>query len=114
MGINNNKKSRTQKTEINELNSSNKTLTTISLIKSIYITKRVLSYLDQRKHLNIIKYNNKLKTLLNYDINQYKALSQKYIEYFKNGIIKEYLTESNELIYEGEYLNGKRNSKGKE
>ena len=55
MGINNNKKSRTQKTEINELNSSNKTLTTISLIKYIYITKKVLSYLDQKKKK--IKYN---------------------------------------------------------
>ena len=51
MGINNNKKSRTQKAEINELNSSNKTLKTISLIKSIYITKKVLSYyLDKRKN----------------------------------------------------------------
>ena len=114
MGINNNKNLNKQKAEINEINSSNKSFTNISLIKSIYITKKVLSYLDQKKKLNIIKYNNKLKTLLNYDIDQYKTLSQKYIEYFKDGMAKEYLTESNTLIYEGEYLKGKRNGKGKE
>ena len=32
----------------------------------------------------------------------------------KNGIGKEYILVTNKVIFEGEYVNGKRNGKGKE
>ena len=34
--------------------------------------------------------------------------------YEENGKAKEYSDDDNNLVYEGEYLNGKRNGKGKE
>ena len=45
----------------------------------------------------------------------YKILSERYI-IFENDKRKgkEYLTFNDQLIFEGEYLNGKKNGKGKE
>jgi len=47
------------------------------------------------------------------DIKDYKKISGKYRIGEKNGKGKEYLIESNKLIFEGEYLNGEKNGKGK-
>ena len=44
----------------------------------------------------------------------YKYLGERYIIYESNGTGKEYYVYNDELIYEGEYLNGKKNGKGKE
>ena len=103
-------------------------------VKSSYIIKIILSYIRDERKLDLIKYNKKLKKILKINLNDYKALSGKYIirdeigkyniysfednkllfrgEYFK-GEGEEYNNES-KLIYKGEYLNGKRNGKGKE
>ena len=50
------------------------------------------------------------------DVNNknYKLFKRKYVIYDKNGLAKEYGLFDNKLIYEGEYLNGKRNGQGKE
>ena len=38
-----------------------------------------------------------------------------FFEYISNGYVKEYNgNDDNKLLYEGEYLNGQRNGKGKE
>ena len=49
--------------------------------------------------------------------NNYQLFNERYFIYEKDGIIKEYkygLTNNKKLIFEGEYLSGKRIGKGKE
>ena len=59
-------------------------------------------------------YNKLFQNNLLVDIKNYKKMSGKYKIGDKSGKGKEYLIESNKLIFEGEYLNGERNGKGKE
>ena len=105
-------------------------------IKSIFFIRIIFSYIDEKRKLDTIKYNKNLQTLINVNIINYKILSQKIIikeiteekeiwkiynsmnnnlifegEYL-NGIGKEY-NDDGKVLYEGEYLNGKRNGKGK-
>ena len=82
-------------------------------IKSIYILKILFSPLDDGIKLKLLRYNKNLQTKIDINIMNYKRFSNKYIIKEEN-IIKEYNIYNNELIFEGEYLNGKRNRKGKE
>jgi len=69
--------------------------------------------LKERK-LQIISHNKHLIKLLNINIIDFRRLSKRYIIFEKNGKVKIYNSSSDELIFEGEYLNGKKNGKGKE
>ena len=105
-------------------------------IKSIFFSRMIFSYIDENIKLNIIKYNKNLQTLINVNIINYKILSKRIIikeitkekeiwkiynsinndlifegEYL-NGIGKEYDSRG-DLLFEGQYLNGKRNGIGK-
>ena len=51
-------------------------------IKSKYILKKILSNLFQEIKLNLVKYNNKIKEILNIDLIDYKYLSGKYFIFF--------------------------------
>ena len=95
MGTHNNKSSNIQKEAKNQINDTNisYSYSNLNLIKSIHITKKILSYLDKRKELNLIKYNNKFKSHFGYNIEDYKNISKIYIKVSKDGIIKEYLIE---------------------
>ena len=53
-----------------------------------------------------------MKNLNDININHYKFFSNKYIEYDTGIKGKEY--DDGRLIFEGEYLEGERNGKGKE
>ena len=81
-------------------------------IKSSYITIEIFTYLDPKRKLKMIRYNKTLQSLLSIDIMKYKILSGRYIIYDTNEKLKgkEYnlYNERNIMIYEGEYLNGKR------
>jgi len=57
--------------------------------------------------------NKLFQNLLLVDINNYKKVSGKYKIGEKNEKGKEYLIKSNKLIFEGEYLNGKKMEKEK-
>ena len=83
-------------------------------IKSIYFLKMVFSYLDDRRKLELIKYNKIFKNQLNINIIYYKLYSKKYLIFDAKRKVKEYDKNNGNLIFEGEYLNGKRNGKGKE
>ena len=83
-------------------------------INSSFIIKNIFSFVSEKQLLNLIKYNKLIQNLLSVDITNYKKISFKYKIGEKNGKGKEYLIESNKLIYEGEYLNGKKNEQGKE
>ena len=61
----------------------------------------------------MIKYNKFFQKLFGLNIEYYKKVSEKYKINGINGFGREY-SKYNSLLFEGEYLNGKRNGKGKE
>jgi len=82
-------------------------------IKSSFIIKRIFSFLSEKKILNLIRHNKELQKNFVVDIKDYKKVSGKYKIGGKNGYGKEFIINTNILIFEGEYLNGKRNGIGK-
>ena len=82
-------------------------------IKSDYIIKEIFSFQDERRKLDIIKYNNFFQKKISVNIKNYKMVSGRYKIMGINGIGQEYDIYNDKLIFEGEYKNGKR-YKGKE
>ena len=82
-------------------------------IKSLYFVKALFSFLDNGCKLRLIKYNKSLQNTINVSLIDYRRYSETYIIYETNEKGKEY-NLYDKLIFEGEYLNGKRNGKGKE
>ena len=82
-------------------------------IKATFFFKVIFSCLEKRRKLDIVKYNKNLQNKLDLNIKHYQVFSGRYILYESKGIGKEYNAYTNELLYEGEYSNGKRNGKGK-
>ena len=81
-------------------------------IKSIYFSKILFSFLDDGVKLNLLRYNKNLQIKLDINIMNYKRFANKYI-INEDNVIKEYNIYTDKLLYEGEYLNGKRwNEKG--
>ncbi len=91
-----------------------KSKTNIRDIKCKYRRKEIFLFLEEKQKLNIIIYNKELKKELSVNIEDYKRSSGKYKIGEKDGIGKEYILNTNILVFEGEYLNGKRHGKGKE
>ena len=85
----------------------------MKFIKSLNILKYLLSHIDYLKKLKFIKYNKYLQEKLSINIKDYKTYKDRYIIYETKFRGKEY-DRNNELIYEGEYLNGEKSGKGKE
>ena len=83
-------------------------------IKSKYIIIFILSYLNEKTKLEIIKYNKKIQNILDITLTNYKFWSTSYIIYESNKKGKQYDGNEDYLEFDGEYLNGKRNGKGKE
>ena len=73
-------------------------------INSSFIIKNIFSFLSEKQILNLIIYNKQFQNFLLVDIKNYKKISGKYKIGEKNGKGKEYSIETNELIFEGEYL----------
>ena len=87
----------------------------INEIKSFFNLNEVFSFLGNRKKLlNMIIYNKQLQKKLGVNILDYKNLSKICKIVKKDGQGKEFTIDTNKLIFEGEYLNRKRNGKGKE
>ena len=82
-------------------------------IKSLKISKQILFLLDEKTKLDLVKYNKTLQNKININLINYICFSGKNIVYGEKGIVKEY-DDNGQLIFEGEYLNGKRNGKGKD
>ena len=83
-------------------------------INSNYILKIIISNVNEKRKLNLLKYNKALQNQMNISLINYKLLSRSYIIFEKNGRGKEYSFSNNMLRFEGGYLNKKRNGKGKE
>ena len=48
-------------------------------VNSVYIIEVILSYLNSKRKLNIIKYNNNYQRILNIKLSDYKKISGKII-----------------------------------
>jgi len=83
-------------------------------IKSSYFIKFIFVYVYEKQKLKIVKCNKSLQKNIGISIINYKLFTGKYIIYESNRIGKEYNGEDDTFVFEGEYLNGKRNGKGKE
>jgi len=83
-------------------------------IKSEYILKEIFSFLGRKKLLNLIIYNKHLQNVLKINKEDYKKLSRKYKICGRDGKVKIYKLNTMFLIFEGEYLKGEKNGKGKE
>ena len=83
-------------------------------IKSPYIIKKVFSSLNENRTFEILKYNKKYQNLFSLNIEFYKILSGRYKKDGINGPGQEFSLDTHNLIFEGDYLNGKRSGKGKE
>ena len=83
-------------------------------IKSKYIFDFLLSHLIEVKKFELFKYNKIFQKKINISLINYQLYKAKYIINESNIKRKEYNYFNDELIYEGEYLKGKRNGKGKE
>ena len=82
-------------------------------IKSKYIVKIIFSYANEGPKLKLIRYNKCFQNILDLSIINYKHFTGKYL-IESNGIGKEYYGYNNQIAFEAEYSNGKRNGKGKE
>ena len=70
----------------------------------------LFSLMEDRKQLHLVKYNKSLQKILNINIINYRVLSGKYTIYENEKINDNF----GDILYKVEYLNGKRNGKGKE
>ena len=83
-------------------------------VKSSYIIQYIFSLITNRKKLEVVNNNKHFQKLFEINIEDYKKLSGKYVIYDKKEKGKEFKSGTKILIFEGKYLNGKRNGKGKE
>jgi len=104
-------------------------------INSAYMLKIILNYMDKRQILKLIKYNKLLQNKIEVNLIDYHFFSDRIIifdttkkniegfhkneyqfegKYLRRRKGKEYDIQYNELLFEGEYLNGKRHGKGEE
>ena len=78
-------------------------------IKSPYTIKKIFSFLYDKQKLKMIMYNKNLQKICLTNIEIYKKIAGKFKIGRNNGNVKEYILNTNILIFGGEYLNGKRN-----
>ena len=83
-------------------------------IKASFFLKVLFSHTSEIKKLKVVRYNKYLQKILDRRLIHYKILSKRYIVLCQEGKWKEYDLNTDKLIFEGEYLNGERNGKGKE
>ena len=88
--------------------------TSLKKVRSMYIIGNILSLLDEKKRLYMIKYNKKIQNHLELNIEDYKKISGRYIIGERNGKGKEFNAINGKIIFEGNFLNGKKNGEGKE
>ena len=86
----------------------------ISEIKSSFVLHNIFSFIDISLNLKIINYNKLLQKKLSINKNKYRDISKKYRIGGRNGLVKEYLKDTDDLIFEGEVKDGKKDGLGKE
>jgi len=82
-------------------------------IKSSYFIKLIYTFVEEAQKLKLIRYNKSIQKNLDISIINYKFFKGRYIIYESNGFVKEYYGDDDTLLFEGEYLNGKKMGKEK-
>ena len=83
-------------------------------IRCKYILQNVFSFIEKKTGLQIVKYNKDLQKKLNIRLSSYKKLSETFIIYDSKTKGKEYNSKNKQLVFEGDFIHGKRNGIGKE
>ena len=83
-------------------------------IKSYFFIKNLFDLLLEKNKLEIAKYDKRLQKKIDISLINYKFFSGKYLIMEPNRKGKDFYGYDDKLRFEGEYLNGKRNGKGKE
>ena len=86
----------------------------IYLISSFEITKLIFTYIPENIKLNILFYNKNFQRKLGIDIEDIKKVSGRYKIVDDDGYGKEYSLITNNILFNGQYINGKKNGYGKE
>ena len=82
--------------------------------KQSFIITLMLSHLKEKRKLEAIRYNKRIKSLINIKLINYKLLYKGNIIIYESKVKgKEYNYKNSELVFEGEFYNGKRKG-GKE
>ena len=76
--------------------------------------KEIFLFLERKKLFSLIIYNKYLQKALKINLEDYKKISGKCKIGERDGIGKVYNLNTKILIFEGEFLNGRKNGKGKE
>ena len=82
-------------------------------IVSKYIIADIFGLLGKDKKLKVITYSTKMKKILGICLDDYKKRSLKVFVGERNGIGKEYKKDTNIIVFEGQYLKGKKKWKRK-
>ena len=82
-------------------------------VKSIHFVKKLFRQVSEGKKLKVVKYNRNIQHKLNVTILDYKSFIGTYTAFEGNGIVREYYSYNDVILFEGEYLNGRRNGYGK-
>ena len=85
----------------------------LSDLQSNFILKKLFGFLKNTRCLKIISYNKSFQSKLSIDIDDFKYAASIYLIFEDKGKVKGYDKNDN-LIFEGEYKNKKRNGFGKE
>jgi len=83
-------------------------------IRSLFLIKEIFSYIYNKQGLTLIKNSKKYQKLFGIDITEYKKINGIYIIKGKYEIDKVYTLNGNNLIFKGQYINGKRKGLGTE
>ena len=83
-------------------------------IKSIKLIKKIFLFLHLKAELKLIKNNKSLQNKFDINLSDYQIMSGKFVIFEGNGKGKEFKRFEKNLIYDGEYLDGRRHGKGKE
>ena len=78
-------------------------------IKSKFFIINLFTFLEDEKILKMIIHNKNLQNLLKINIINYKFLSGKYIVFVINGKGKIYNAFNDNLLFEGEFIKGRKN-----
>ena len=84
----------------------------LAKIKSNFIVKKIFHQVSEGIKLKMAKYNLHIQNKLNLSILDYKSFFGTYTIYEGDGINREYYGYNDQILFEGEYLNGQRNGNG--
>ena len=81
-------------------------------VKSSFILNKIFNFVKYKIKFHSIVHNKKLQIKLDLNLIEYRIYSGRYKK-IENGKTTKY-NQYNQIVFEGEYSNGKRNGKGKE